>query len=87
MNESPAQLFSWSKTTTERFDPLWLRRRFTTMSENYRNIRRNLNPMDTCCKCDRVFKDDQTINLCCVKGKGNVVVCDSCADDIEMPAF
>ena len=68
---------------TETLNVLWCRRDFLTMSQSYRAVRERMaNPMDTCYLCHHKLADGETISIACIEGKGNKVLCVSCADKV-----
>ena len=67
-----------ARTRTENFT--WIRRPFLTMSQQYRDVRKRMKPMDSCFWCRHKFADGETMNLAGRPKGANVILCDSCAD-------
>ena len=70
-----------ARTKTETFT--WIRRPFLEMSQKYRDVRKRLNPMDSCFWCRHKFEDGETMNLAGRPKGRNVVLCDTCADSAQ----
>ena len=58
----------------------WLKVDFLKMSPKYREIRgKSRRPMDSCFWCHHKFEDGEMMGLAGLKGKGNKVICATCA--------
>ena len=62
----------------------WIRRSFMEMSQRYRDIRKNMKPMDSCFWCRHKFEDGETMNIAGRPKGRNAVLCDECADMASM---
>lgn len=75
-----------SKTVPEHRETLtvlWCRKDAFGMNQHWRNIRSNLgDPLDTCFWCHYEFIDGDMMALACVKGKGNKMLCQECAEEL-----
>ena len=66
------------------FTAKWMKTDFTTMSQQYRDIRAKAGkPLDDCWICSHKFKDGEVIALACFDDRGNKVLCQSCAGQFK----
>ena len=64
----------------------WCKKDFMKMSDRYKQIRKGFkNPMTSCFWCKHQFVNDEMMALACIKGKGNKVFCQKCADNLMEP--
>jgi len=76
---------SFSETTTTTFKPEWIRKEFM-LYDVFRESRKNMRKkMDKCTKCKHRFQDDEMLALASFGRKGNKLLCQSCADDLDSP--
>ena len=63
---------------------LWCKKDFVVMGDEYRHVRRVLrDPMDSCFWCGHEFEDGEMMALACFDGKGNKILCQGCATELE----
>lgn len=67
-----------ARTKTLKFD--WCHRDFRLMDDDWRKIRANMTPLDKCYWCGYAFVNGDMIALAHLTGKGNKVLCQTCAD-------
>ncbi len=61
----------------------WCRKNFTTMTQEFRNIRAKFrDPMNCCFICKRQFEDGDPIALACFEKHNNKALCGTCADKL-----
>jgi hypothetical protein len=60
----------------------WCKRDFITMSQDFRKIRRTMDPMDTCHWCGHKIADGEMMGLANFFEDGNRVLCQTCADEL-----
>lgn len=67
-----------------RFTALWVRMDFLAMGDEYRAARARMRKkLDSCWWCRHKFDDGEMMALACIEGKGNVVLCRSCANMVK----
>lgn len=71
-----------SRIVTQTVEFKWLKRDFTTVNQQYRQIRsRMADPMDECFWCNHKFADGEQIALAGGSSNGNKVLCQKCAEE------
>lgn len=69
---------------TKRIEFDWVARYWIPMSKWFRDRRsKSRNKMDKCFWCKKKFEDGEMMGIARRTGKGSVVLCQKCADELE----
>lgn len=80
---SDLTMFRRVPARTKTLTALWCKKDFTVMDQKFRDIREKMSkPMDTCHWCNHKFENGEMMALAAVKGTGNKMLCQSCAEQL-----